>query len=144
MWWHAPGFLKSFLFMHQYVYVCMCACVSVCLPPRPLITSGVIWRDIGHVWLVKPILQLFSLLPLINWMGIVLVTQCVVHARQRFWNWRCTSHRRRRINYLPVATRWSTSVIKVSKMARLQLHSNSFGLKSLLRNFINKALKYKT
>ena len=56
------------------MFVCVCLCVSVCLPPRPLLTSGMIWCDIGRVRLVKPILQLFSLLPSINWMGVVLVT----------------------------------------------------------------------
>ena len=35
-----------------------CVCVSVCLPPRPLITSGVIWCDIGRVRLVKQVLRL--------------------------------------------------------------------------------------
>ena len=48
-----PGFLKLLWFTHWYV------CVSVCLPPRPLITSGVIWCDIGHVQLVKQASQLF-------------------------------------------------------------------------------------
>ena len=33
-------------------------CVSVCPPPRPLITSGVIWCDIDHVRLVKQVLRL--------------------------------------------------------------------------------------
>ena len=32
-----------------------------------------IWCDVGHVPLVTPILQLFSLLPSINWMGVALV-----------------------------------------------------------------------
>ena len=48
-------------------------------------------------------------------MGVALVTQHVVHARQR-------CHKRRHINYLAVATRWSTLVIKVSE----QMHSNEF------------------
>ena len=38
-----PGFLK--------LHVGMCVCVSS--PPRALITTGVIWCDIGHVQLVK-------------------------------------------------------------------------------------------
>ena len=33
--------------------VCMCMCVSVCPPPRLLITSGVIWCDIDPTRLVK-------------------------------------------------------------------------------------------
>ena len=52
-----------------YICVCVCVCVSVsvsvclsvsvCPPPRPLITSGVIWCDIDRVRLVKQVLQLF-------------------------------------------------------------------------------------
>ena len=37
-------------------------CVSVCPPPRALITSGVIWCDIGRVRLVKQVSWLFPLL----------------------------------------------------------------------------------
>ena len=119
---HAPGFLKSFLFAHQYVCVCVSVCPSVCPPPWPLITSDMIWCDIGRVWLVKPILQLFSLLPSINWMGVALVTQRVMHATQKCQSWCCTNHGRRRINYLAVATRRSTSVIKVNG----RMHSDEF------------------
>ena len=63
------------------VCVCVCMCVSVCPPPRPLITSGVIWCDIGRVRLVKQVLRLFPAfnyfirhLPLINWMGVAILT----------------------------------------------------------------------
>ena len=35
-----PGFLKLMRLPHQHV--CVCVCVSVCLPPKALITSGVI------------------------------------------------------------------------------------------------------
>ena len=52
------------------VLVCVHACLSVCLSPRALITSGMMWCDTGREWLVKPILQLFSLLSSINWMGM--------------------------------------------------------------------------
>ena len=128
-------FLEIILFTLRYV--CVCVCVPVCLSPRPLITSGVIWYDIGHVWLVTHIPQLSSLLPSINWMGVALVTQCVVHTRQRYQSWHHTSHRRRYINYLVTATRWSALAIKLSgwmhsdkfKTARFHLYSNSFGLK---------------
>ena len=51
----------------------MCSCIgmglSVCPPPRAL-TSGMIWFDIGRMGIV---LQLFSLLLSINWMGVALV-----------------------------------------------------------------------
>ena len=34
--------------------VCVCVCVFVCLPPRLLITSGVMWCDIDpYDWLNK-------------------------------------------------------------------------------------------
>ena len=101
VWPRTPGFLKSLLFAHRYV--------SVCPPPRPLITSNVIWCDIGHVWLLLSI----------NWMGMALVTQ---HTRQRYQSRHHTNHKRRNINYLAVATRRSTSVIKVSG----RVHSNKF------------------
>ena len=54
-------------------------CVCVCPPPRPLITSGVIWCDIGRVQLVKQVLRLFPAfnyfirhLPSIKWMGVAI------------------------------------------------------------------------
>ena len=47
-----PGFLKLFL--------CGCAHVCVCVspPPRLLITSGMMWRDMDSIRLVKQVLQL--------------------------------------------------------------------------------------
>ena len=71
-----PGFLQLFLCGRQYmclcvcVYVCVCVgmcvcvwvcvyvCVCVCPPLRLLITSGVMWHDMGSIWLVKQVLQL--------------------------------------------------------------------------------------
>ena len=71
----APGFLKLLWFARRYV----CVCVCVCPPPRPLITSGVIWCDIGRVRLVKQVLRLFPAfnyfirhLPSIKWMGMAI------------------------------------------------------------------------
>ena len=68
----------------------VCVCVSVCPPPRPLITSGAIWCDIDHVQLVKQVLRLFPAfnyfirqLPSIKWMGVAILTQLVVNACQR-------------------------------------------------------------
>ena len=49
-----PGFLKLFLCGRLYV----CLCVFVCPSPRQLITSGVMWRDMDLIWLVKQVLQL--------------------------------------------------------------------------------------
>ena len=142
---------KVFLFLHRYVCVCVCvcvhvcvcvyvhvcvcacvcvcvcvcACLSVCLPPRSLITSGTIWCDIGHVWLVKPILVLFTLLLSINWKGIALVTRHIVHVRQKCQSSCHIRHIRRCINNLAVTTRHSASVIKVSgKYALANLKEN--------------------
>ena len=113
----APGFLKSFC-LHVGMCVCLCVCVPVL---RALITSGVkgvIYT--GHVWLVKQVLQLFRILPLINRKGIALVTQYIMHIRQRcvviaIEGGIC-------INYLAVAIRRSISVIKVGG----RMHSNKF------------------
>ena len=38
--------------------VCLHVCVCVCLPPRLLITSGMMWHDIDPIRLVKQILKL--------------------------------------------------------------------------------------
>ena len=60
---YTPGLLKLFLCRRLYVrvfvcvcvcvFVCVCVCVCVCvsLPPRLLITSGVIWTS--YDWLNK-------------------------------------------------------------------------------------------
>ena len=55
-----------FLKIHPVRIVCMCMCVCVCLrvcvcvcvcpPPRLLITSGMMWRDIDPIRLVKQLL----------------------------------------------------------------------------------------
>ena len=48
---HVSGFLKSFLFVLWYV----CVSLSVRLPLRALITSGMIWCDIDRVRLIKQV-----------------------------------------------------------------------------------------
>ena len=42
----------------MHVCVCVCVCLCVCPPPRLLITSGVMWRDMDLIQLVKQVLQL--------------------------------------------------------------------------------------
>ena len=86
LWPRMPGFLKLLWFVRRYA----CVCLSVCPPSRPLITSDVIWCDIGHVRLVKQVLRLFPAFnyfirhfPLIKWMGVAILTQHVVNSCQR-------------------------------------------------------------
>ena len=88
----APGFLKLLWFTRQYA--CVSVFLSVCLPQRALITSGVIWCDIGCVQLVKQVSWLFPAfnyliwhLPSIKWMGIAILTWHVVNACQRKLKW---------------------------------------------------------
>ena len=42
----------------RIIGMCVCMCVCVSLPPRLLITSGVIWCDMDPIRLVKQVLQL--------------------------------------------------------------------------------------
>ena len=70
-------------FLEIVLFACWYVCLSVCLLLRALITKGVIWCGISHVRLVKPFLQLFRILPLINLKGVALVTQCIMYTRQR-------------------------------------------------------------
>ena len=45
-----------FLKIEPVRIICMYVCVCVCPPPRLLITSGVMWRDIDSIRLVKQVL----------------------------------------------------------------------------------------
>ena len=103
------------------VCVCLCVCVCVCPPPRPLITSGVMyvcvslpapkainnqWRDM--VWYRPCVILLNKLhgftlllityfiwhLPLIKWIGVAILTQHIVNAYQRKLRWHGTSYKR--------------------------------------------------
>ena len=108
------------------VYMCvyLCVYVSVCPPPRTLIISSVIWCDIGHVRLVKQGLQLSPAiicfiwqLPLIEWMGMAILTQHIVNTCQRKLRWCGTSYKGLRwcgTSYKGLPKRWSASFIKVS------------------------------
>ena len=113
-------------------YLCISMCVSVCLPLRALITSGMICFDIGRVWLAKPVVQVLSLLSSINCIGVALVIQCTVHARQRCQSWRLTIHRRRRISYLAIATRRTASFIKVSGWMRRDSFKRRLGFSFII------------
>ena len=48
----------------MYVCVCVCVCVCVfvcacvCLPPRLLMTSGIMWCDMDSIQMVKQVLRL--------------------------------------------------------------------------------------
>ena len=74
----------------------MCVCLSVCRPPRAVITSGVIWYDIGRVQLVKQASRLFSAFNYFTIMTLSvdkmdghvhILTQHVVNACQRKLRW---------------------------------------------------------
>ena len=52
--WHVPGCLK--LFLCGCLYVCLCVCLPLIM--RLLITSGMMWHDMGPMQLVKQVLQL--------------------------------------------------------------------------------------
>ena len=89
---HTPGFLKLLWLAHRYV------CVS--LPPRPLITSGMIWCDIDRVWLGKQVLRPFPafnyfirLLLSIKWMGVGILSQHMMNACQRKLRWHGNSYK---------------------------------------------------
>ena len=78
----------------------LCAGMCACLPPRPLITSGMISCDIDCVRLVKQVLWLFPAfnyfirhLPSIKWMGVAILTQHVVNACQRKLRWHGTHYK---------------------------------------------------
>ena len=83
-------------------------------------------------------------------LAVALVTQHIVNAWQKKQNWYCTNHRMRHFNYLAIATRWSTSVIKVSggthsntfkrRLYSYRLHLQYFWLKATVKN---KVLEYK-
>ena len=135
------------------VHVSVCVCVYVCASKlRALITSGVMWCDVSCMWLIKSVLQLFSFLPSINWIGLALVTQCIMQTKRRCQSLHHTSHRRSSINYLVVVTRRSPSVIKVSGRMRSDKFKRSLGFSftvmilawnnflPLLKSFTNKTL----
>ena len=58
--WLVCAWLLKIIFVQKSVsvHVCMCVCVCVCPPPRLLITSGMMWRDMDTIRLVKQVLKL--------------------------------------------------------------------------------------
>ena len=44
---HRPA--RAWFLEIAFVHASVCVCLSVCPPPRPLITSSVMWYDINHV-----------------------------------------------------------------------------------------------
>ena len=92
--------------VHVHEHACMRTCVCVSLPPKTLITSGMIWTLCD--WLNK--FMAFPIQFLYKWIGMVLVTQHVLNTWERRWSLHCISHRRRCVNYLAVATRQRTSL----------------------------------
>ena len=58
LWLARAWFLKVDPVRIVGMRVRVCACVCVCPCPRLLITSGMIWRDMNLIQLVKQVLQL--------------------------------------------------------------------------------------
>ena len=56
-----PGMWQACTWFLEITFV-SASCACVCLFPKALITSGVIWCDIDLVWLVKQVLWLFHFL----------------------------------------------------------------------------------
>ena len=55
--------------------MCVCLCMCVCPPPRLLITSGIMWRDMDSILLVKQVIQLLygNVVIIVNGHGLGLV-----------------------------------------------------------------------
>ena len=47
--------------VRMYACACVCVCVCVCVPPRLLITSGVMWCDIDPIRLVNSMTFIWQL-----------------------------------------------------------------------------------
>ena len=45
-----------YVFVCVFMCLCVCVCVCVCLPPRLLITNGMMWHDMNPIRLVKQVL----------------------------------------------------------------------------------------
>ena len=57
--------------------VCVFVCLCVSPPPRLLLTSGVMWRDIDPIRLVKQVLQLYmaTVVIIVNGRGLGIGTR---------------------------------------------------------------------
>ena len=122
LFWPCTYFLKLLWFARWYA----CVCVSAL---RALIISGMIWCDIGRVWLVRQFWRLSPAfnyfiwhLPSIEWMGVAILTQHIVNVYQRKLRWRGTSKR--------TTKRRSASFIKVSGWMRNGLKQPSTTIKT--------------
>ena len=70
--------------------MCMCVCLCVCLPPRLIITSGVMWRDMDPIPLVKQVLQLlYGNCMSLSLMGMALALVHVVDTNPLRVSYRC-------------------------------------------------------
>ena len=74
----------------EIVLVRTSVCACLCLPSKALITSGVIWCDIGRVRLNKfydfPLLLItlyYMTLAVDRWMSMAILTQHIMNACQR-------------------------------------------------------------
>ena len=97
--WRPRAWFLEIALVCALVYVSVC--LSVCPPLRALIMSGMIWCDVGHVWLVKQVSWLFPAfnyfiwhLLSIKWMGVAILTYHVVNAYQWKLRWRGPNYKR--------------------------------------------------
>ena len=107
-----PGFLQLFL----YADICMCACLCVCPSPMLLITSGMMWYDRDHIWLVKQVVQLLYGNCTVSLKGVVFALICVVESNPVKLSKcyvRCLFTITIVKSICTLETWWSSSVIKV-------------------------------
>ena len=60
------------------VYVCVCDTVSVCLPPRLVINSGVMWCDMDLIWLVNKFYSFYmaAMISIVSRHGLRIEVHC--------------------------------------------------------------------
>ena len=123
--YHPYCMLALVCYLHVAMYICsqlklLFYVLCVCLPPRGLITSGVIWCDtsIECVWLVTQVLWISTLFGYFKWhlpsiiqlMGVALVTARCEPRQTTFilgWPKRCGTLNSKFLFWLPPELGWA-------------------------------------